>query len=171
MLKTIIAIIIAVAPLCPATMLSAEPLPSSALAYEKLQSLLGDWEAPLESGKVIRVDYKLMSNNSILVETFKTPSGKETLSVYHLDGKHLLLTHYCAQGNQPRLRYDPKQSDANRFVFAFQDATNLPSKMKEHMARLEVKFIDADHFDQSSTYRAGKDEETTTLKFQRASRQ
>ena len=147
--------------------LRAETSLSSALAYEQLHALVGDWEAPLESGKVIRVNYQLMSNNSILVETYRTPSGKETLSVYHLGGKHLLLTHYCAQGNQPRLRYDPSSSDARRFVFDFHDATTLPSKKKEHMAHLEVNLVDADHFDQTSTYRAGKEEETTTLNFAR----
>ena len=145
----------------------AQPSPEPPAAFERIQSLAGDWEAPLESGKVIRVNYKLMSNNSILVETYRTPSGKETLSVYHMDGKRLLLTHYCAQGNQPRLRYDPDKGDAQRLVFNFMDATNLPSKKKEHMVRLEVRFVDADHFDQSSTYRSGKEEETTVLKFAR----
>jgi hypothetical protein len=145
----------------------AQPFPEPPSAFEKIQSLVGDWEAPLESGKVIRINYKLMSNNSILVETYRTPSGKETLSIYHLDGKHLLLTHYCAQGNQPRLRYDPAKGDRQRMVFTFLDATNLPSKKKEHMVRLEVRFADADHFEQASTYRAGKEEETTTLKFTR----
>jgi hypothetical protein len=133
------------------------------------------------------VNYKLMSNASILVETFRTPSGKETLSVYHMDGDRLLLTHYCAQGNQPRLRYDAKKSGADRLIFTFLDATNIASRKAERMVRLEAAFLDADHFDQASTYgvgatsladisdqrrakakdRAGKEEETTTLKFAR----
>lgn len=73
--------------------------------------------------------------------------------------------------SNPGLRYNPKKSDTNRFVFAFHDATNLPFKKKEHMAGLEVRFVDADHFDQTSTYRAGKEDETTKLKFKREERQ
>lgn len=165
--NTIFATVLIVACLGLGGRLCAEPAPASAQAYEQLHALVGDWEAPLESGKVIRVNYKLMSNNSILVETYQTPSGKETLSVYHLDGRHLLLTHYCAQGNQPRLRYDPSKSDAQHLVFDFHDATNLPSKKKEHMAHLEVRLVDAGRFDQTATYRAGKEAETTTLKFAR----
>jgi hypothetical protein len=166
-MKTIVATFFSFMFLSSGAWLEAQASPSSSSAFERLQSLVGDWEASREGGEVIRVSYKAMSNNSILVETYRTPSGKETLSVYHLDGKRLLLTHYCAQGNQPRLRYAPDKGDAQRLVFNFMDATNLPSKKKEHMARLEVRLVDTDHFEQASIYRAGKEEETTVLKFAR----
>jgi hypothetical protein len=140
---------------------------SAQKAFEKIQALVGVWEAKLESGGVIRVEYKMMSNNSILVENYRTPSGKETLSVYHMDGERLLLTHYCGQGNQPRLVYDAKQSRPQRLLFTFLDATNLASPEKERMVRLEAKFVDGEHFEQVSIYRAGKKEEATTLHFER----
>lgn len=53
--------------------------------------------------------YRSVSNGSALVETFTSSSGKETLSVYHHDGPALMLTHYCAQGNQVRLRAEPER--------------------------------------------------------------
>jgi hypothetical protein len=149
----------------------AQEKPKAQEAFESIQALVGDWEAKLESGKVLSVSYKMMSNNSIMVETFTTPSGKQTLSVYHLDRAHLLLTHYCAQGNQPRLRYDARRSSPTKFVFEFYDATNLPSNKSEHMVFLEAALIDQDHFDQTYTYRAGKEQETTTLKFARVKKQ
>jgi hypothetical protein len=142
---------------------------SAQKAFEKAQVLVGAWEAKRDGGGVIRLEYKMMSSNSVLVENFKTPSGKETLSVYHMDGERLLLTHYCAQGNQPRLMFDAKQSSPQRLVFTFLDATNLASPEKSHMVRLEARFLDGDHFDQASTYRTGKEEEASTLHFARVS--
>jgi hypothetical protein len=145
----------------------AQDSPPAMEAFQKLQNLVGNWEAKLESGKVIAVNYKLMSSGSILVETFRTPSGKETLTVYHLDRDRLLFTHYCAQGNQPRLRYEPDRSTATTLAFSFWDSTNLTSKKMEHMVALKATLLDADHFDQTFTYRAGREEETTTLHFVR----
>lgn len=140
-------------------------------AFESIQALVGDWEAKLDGGKTISVTYKMMSNNSVMVETFTTPSGRQTMSVYHLDGTHLLLTHYCAQGNQPRLRFNARGSGPARFVFEFYDATNLVLPKAEHMVFLEAALVDADHFNQTYTYRAGKEQETTTLRFERVRRQ
>lgn len=45
------------------------------------------------------------------------------MSVYHLDHGALMLTHYCAQGNQPRLRAALIGDDS--IVFRFLDATNV----------------------------------------------
>src|SRR5262249_23574462 len=72
-------------------------------AFARLKTLAGDWEARTEKGSVIRVSYRLVSNDSVLVQSFVTGSGKETMTVFHADGARLLATHYCAQGNQPRL--------------------------------------------------------------------
>lgn len=145
----------------------AEEKLSAQKTFESLQALVGDWEAKLESGQAITVNYKMMSNSSIMVETFTTPSGKQTISVYHMDDAHLLLTHYCAQGNQPRLRLNLKRSTPKKFAFEFYDATNLSSKDAEHMIFLEAELVDQGHFNQTYTYRAGKEQETTTLRFAR----
>jgi hypothetical protein len=77
---------------------------SSLAIWEKMKKVLpGSWSAPTERG-TIKVSYKLISGGSALLEDFVTSNGKETVTVYHPDGLSLLLTHYCAQGNQARLR-------------------------------------------------------------------
>lgn len=139
--------------------------------FESIQALVGDWEAKLESGKIISANYKMMSNNSAMVETYTTPSGKQTITVYHLDGNHLMLTHYCAQGNQPRLRCVAKKSTKSKFVFEYYDSTNLSSRDAARMVFLEAEILDADHFDQTTTYRSRKEQETTTLHFERVKKQ
>jgi len=57
------------------------------------------------------------------------------ISVYHLDGDRLILTHYCEVGNQPRMQatsFDPK---SNEIDFNFLDATNMPIPTPTHAPR------------------------------------
>jgi hypothetical protein len=170
-MKSGLTVLVAVLALAYASHGLAQEKLTAEKAFESIQALVGDWEAKLQSGKTISVNYKMMSNNSIMVETFTTPSGKQTISVYHLDRSHFLLTHYCAQGNQPRLRFNAKRSSPVKFVFEFYDVTNLSSSKAEHMVFLETAIIDQGHFNQTYTYRAGKEEDTTTLRFARVSKQ
>jgi hypothetical protein len=128
----------------------------SAPAWTDLQSrIAGKWKADLGDGKFIRVNYRVISGGSAIVESFVGPSGGETLSVYHPDGAHLMLTHYCAQGNQARLK--AVEVAPGRLLFRFLDATNVAPKQGV-MRELSVTF-DAAGFEQRSVYRDsdGKD--------------
>jgi len=70
----------------------------------------------------------------------------EMVTVYHLDGKDLLLTHYCALGNQPRLKADPK-SPGNKLIFQFVGGTNLDPAKDMHMHEGSITFLDDDHIE------------------------
>jgi hypothetical protein len=132
--------------------------------FEHLQQLAGCWKCTADTWAVDLV-YRLVSSGSALVESFTTASGKETLTIFHLDDSRLLATHYCAQGNQPRLRLD--HTSDRTFVFVFQDATNLSSPAASHLDRLELELIDADHYRRIETYVADGKEETTRFDCQR----
>lgn len=86
-----------------------------------------------------------------MVEAFTTPNGRETLTVFHPDGERLLATHYCGQGNQPRLTLGPN-STSTEMTFHFLDATNLKSREDAHLVRLVLKIRDDDHFEQTEVY-------------------
>ncbi len=62
------------------------------------------------------------------------------MTLYHLDGDSLLATHYCPQGNQPRLKLSPV-STPNQLSFHFLDATNLSDMGDSHQHSLgfEIK--------------------------------
>ena len=66
-------------------------------------------------------------------------------SVYHLNSGDLLMTHYCAAQNQPRLK--ARQIDIAKGIldFEFLDATNLPSPDAPHVYGLEMRLLNADH--------------------------
>lgn len=65
--------------------------------------LVGRWEAETDGGRRIAIDFAMVSNESALLETWRTAKG-DSITVYHRDGAELLVTHYCGQGNQAHLR-------------------------------------------------------------------
>jgi hypothetical protein len=142
------------------------PAPAATQAsFERLHALVGRWQCTTPSARTVELAYRLVSGGSALVETFTTASGKETMTIFHLDGPHLLATHYCAQGNQPRLRLQRASDQA--FDFAFHDATNLAGPDASHLDRLALELIDADHHRRTEIYAAGGEDETTRFECQR----
>jgi hypothetical protein len=134
-------------------------------SFVHLQQLVGGWKCTTAETHVVDLAYRLVSAGSTLVETFTTASGKETLTIFHADGPHLLATHYCAQGNQPRLRL--RQASGRTFDFRFHDATNLAGPAASHLARLELELIDADHSRRTEIYVADGKEETARYECER----
>lgn len=119
--------------------------------WERLKrELVGRWLAtPEGSDGAITLSFRLVSGDSAIVETYATPSGRETITVYHPDGEGLVLTHYCAQGNQPRLRV---VSDRDGIVvFRHFDATNLRPDQAVLVER--ALRLDGDRLDVTETYR------------------
>lgn len=130
-------------------------------AFSKLLAKEGKWR--LKDGDV-RVTLEPVANRSVLLERWTTSSGKTSLTVYHLDGDRLLATHYCPQGNQPRLALTSFQKGVLRFAFA--DGTNLkPAASRLHSLRIDVT---GDDFVKVETYQDDKESETTTLTFNKA---
>lgn len=129
-------------------------------AFSMLLKKAGDWK--LKNGGV-RVTLEPVASDSVLLERWTTPSGKVSLTVYHLDGDRLLATHYCPQGNQPRLALTSANEGVLHFTFA--DGTNL----KPGASRMHALTIDAtgNAFIKTETYRDDKEAETTTMVFER----
>lgn len=66
-------------------------------------TLPGRWQADA-GGARVHLEQRLISGGTVLLQTFTGTRGGQTITVFHRDGDALLATHYCAQGNQPRLR-------------------------------------------------------------------
>ncbi len=138
-----------------------------AAGFDKLKSLVGEWEGKGEGGRLVHVSYKFVSGGSALLETL-SPSGEpEMLTVYNLDGSNLMLTHYCSSGNQPRMRAVPPATGSPELGFVFLDATNMTSPDAGHMRKLTIRFEDDNHFSQTWTWRQGGKDESTVFHFTR----
>jgi len=80
-------------------------------------------------------------------------------TAYHLDKGVLRMTHYCAAGNQPRLKARDIDLTKNVVHFEFVDATNLASPDAPHVHGFTLRFVDSDHLELEFAFRA-KDKES-----------
>ena len=128
---------------------------SGAAAFARLKTLVGTWEADTSVGKV-QVKYELIGGGTVLVE-HEAGEMPAMMTVYHLDGNRLLLTHYCMAGNQPRMEARSFNPATGELEFQFLDATNLADPNTGHMHSAKLRLIDADHFNsQWEFYENGK---------------
>src|SRR5437660_8798824 len=69
--------------------------------FEKLKSLAGSWQS--DNPKIgLSVKFRVTSNGTaILSEMEAAPDNMVTM--FHLNDGQLMVTHYCAEGNQPRM--------------------------------------------------------------------
>jgi len=75
---------------------------------DRFKALAGDWVAA-EDGEMFHkgdlvARYGVTAAGSAVVETVFPGSPHEMVTVYHADGTDLVLTHYCMEGNAPRMR-------------------------------------------------------------------
>ncbi len=117
--------------------------------FEKLKTLAGTWVEADQDGKptdkVVSV-VRVTAGGSVVHETLFPGDPMEMISVYHLDKGNLLMTHYCALGNQPRMKADPS-SPPNQIRWQFDGGTNLDPAKDAHMHAATVTFVDADHIE------------------------
>ena len=111
---------------------------------EKLAALQGDWMFLDENGEetdMIGSTFRLTAAGSALVEVMApgSPEGVEMVNMYHADGDRVLMTHYCAAGNQPRMEVKATE-DENRLELQFESVTNLASPDANHMHHAEYVF-------------------------------
>lgn len=124
---------------------------NAAEAFAKIKTLAGNWEGTGSRGKVT-TSYEVISNGSAVVEHIRVPGEDEMLTVYHLDGNRLVLTHYCTAGNQPRMQAEPYDPAGNELVFNFTGAGNLRDANAGHMHAAALKFSGADDFSAKWTF-------------------
>jgi len=116
---------------------------TASAAYQKLKSLVGDWTGTVGArgqGESIAVSYRVTSAGHAVVETLFPSSQYEMVTVYHPNGDKLVLTHYWAAGNQPRMALTRK-STAETLDFDFVGRGNMKSKKDEHMHAARIRFV------------------------------
>jgi hypothetical protein len=125
---------------------SAKPGPGAA-AFEKLKALNGEWQGTVQTkdGPAVRVSYRTTANGSAVLEDLFPGTPHEMLTIYHLDGDKLVLTHYCAMANQPRMSLT--SSTSGELVFDFAGGANIKPDVDPHMHSARINLRDADHLE------------------------
>lgn len=131
--------------------------------WDRMKSLVGQWEGKQPDGKKVTITYQLVSSDTALMETISSMHETDMVTMYHPDGKRLLMTHYCSMGNQPRMRANAPEG-ADRIVFDYIDGTNVGDM---HMNKLVLSFTDATHLKQEWTSRMGGKDETMVFELAR----
>jgi hypothetical protein len=150
---SLLAVALAAAPLCA----QAPGDPDARAAFTRLKALAGEWEGTVTSadGPKTRVVYRVTSGGSTLLEDLFPGTDHEMISMYHLDGDALVLTHYCAMGNQPRMRL--AEASRNELRFEFAGGANIKPEKDAHMHSGRIVFADADRIEARwAVYEGGK---------------
>ncbi len=128
------------------------PGPAQDAALAKLKTLEGEWTVPAEGGMPGgTIVYSVTSGGSAIREIMFPGTGHEMTNVYHLDGKSLICTHYCAMGNQARMRAPALTADGKSINFTFDSVTNLAKADDHYMGGLRLDMPDNDHLVQTWT--------------------
>src|ERR1700674_2415295 len=117
----------------------------AATAFEKLKTLVGDWQGKDGKGEQAKTSFKLVAGNTAVSETLEMSGMDEMLTLYSIDGDTIALLHYCPTNNQPRMRSIPEAGDIKQLVFSYLGAGNLPSIAVGHEHKLVIQFEDKDH--------------------------
>lgn len=119
--------------------------PKQPKALTDMQTLVGTWIGTGKMGKQempVTVVYESTSGGTVITEKLMAATPQEMVSVYHKDGDSVSMTHYCAMGNQPRMRL--KKSDGKTFAFEMTDTSGITSANESHMHAATLTLVDKD---------------------------
>jgi hypothetical protein len=120
-------------------------------AFDRLASLTGEWKGEA-FGVPTRLIYTLTANGSALMEQCRPEKGPEMITMFTVDGDHLIATHYCSAKNQPQMRTSTIADARKPLAFALVRVTGLKSPDDFHNTGLTVIQDDNDHLTQEWSY-------------------
>lgn len=110
---------------------------------DRFKAMEGEWTMPDEKGvPQLAAVFKVTSAGSAVREIMFPGTPHEMTNMYHMDGSTLVMTHYCAIGNQPRMRATAAQGD--RVEFGPDSVTNFLPTHEGYMGSVVVEFKNAD---------------------------
>jgi hypothetical protein len=119
-------------------------------AFAQLTRMVGTWRPANQPRSSLRIRFYLTAGGTVIVESWEARGQPHSLTLYHRDGQTLLATHYCPQGNQPRLALAGR--DGSRLHFAFRDATDLEPATESHQHDLWFDLTDPQRPVRGETY-------------------
>lgn len=139
--KTLTIVVLAVL----ATLNMGQAKSPAAEGLARLKALEGEWidvdGVFGEKGKVA-VTYRVTGAGHTVVETFPVGTPHEMVTVYHLEGDRLVLTHYCTSNTQPKMT--SRGLAGNTIAFEFAGGANIDPGKTSHMHNATIEFVSAD---------------------------
>lgn len=124
---------------------SSLPKNNTVTGFEKIRSLIGEWDGTLPDGKPIKISYQEISGGAI-VEIYHSqdPMWWNMSSAYHRDKEKIMLTHFCSWGNHPRMAAIVPTGAIKRLEFDFIDITKTQPQ-NGYMRNVAFEFKSEDH--------------------------
>ncbi len=117
-----------------------------AALLDRVKSLAGTWESKSPDGAASTHIFQVTSNGTTVREIMLPGTPHEMTNMYTMDGSQLLMTHYCAMGNQPHMK--AAASTGNSIAFKSTGVSNLTAPDQMYMGEMTIEFVDANHIKQ-----------------------
>jgi len=128
----------------------AEAAPRSNAALEQFKTLAGEWEGKDNHGKPVHATYEALASG-VVMERLQAEGEASMVTMYSLDGDHIVAIHFCSTGNQPILKTGTVSAATGQYDFQIERAYGLRSPEELHMVELLVTLPDPDHLTQAWT--------------------
>jgi hypothetical protein len=125
----------------------------SEAAFNRLASLKGEWVGEAFGVKTTLV-YTLTANGSALMEQCRPEKRPEMITMFTIDGDHLIATHYCSAKNQPQMATSAINDPQKPLAFSLVQVTGLKSPDDFHNTGLTVTQEDDNHLTQEWSYQS-----------------
>jgi hypothetical protein len=120
-------------------------------AFDRLALLKGEWKGEIDGVNTTLI-YTLTANGSALMEECRPEKGPEMITLFTVDGDHLIATHYCSAKNQPQMATSAITDVQKPLAFSLVRITGLKSPDDFHNTGLTVIQEDNDHLTQEWSY-------------------
>jgi uncharacterized protein YciI len=138
--------------------------------FEALKKLAGEWNGPDLDGNGspdASIVYRVTSAGSTVHATMSPGAEHEMVNTINVSRGEMFFTHYCALGNQPRMKLQPSDAD-NEWHFTFVGGTNIDAETDMYMGEVKIR-VDGDHMTETwKTYDAGEVISTVEFEYHRA---
>lgn len=111
--------------------------------FTPLLSLEGRWQLV---GTEDMVEFTTSSAGTAIREVMFPGMEHEMTNMYTLNGDSVVMTHYCAAGNQPHMRAEVLGN--GRLDFQFVDVQDLGAADEHYMGEMSLVWVDDDRVEQ-----------------------
>lgn len=139
-------------------------------SFATLKGLVGVWKVADKPTSRLRIRFYMTAGDSVLVESWERDGQPYSLTLYHRSNATLMATHYCPQGNQPRLTLT-SSSTTKTLRFAFQDATDLDPKHEAYLRELTFDLSSSNVLLRQESYRSPEGDNPSELRLVRTVRE
>lgn len=139
--------------------------------FQRIRRLEGTWLAVDAQGQAtaqVASVFRVTANGHAVQEIMFPGTVNEMVNMYHRDADRVLVTHYCAGGNQPTLRVVPT-ADPDLVQLEFDDITNMLTIDDEHMHEGSIRWLGDDRLKTEwRSFRDGRALETARFEMVRS---